>query len=395
MHSIPTSKELRVQLQSKFESKLNDNVPEYPYAFIKMLSAVLTLIAVPIYKRIDSAKKQTLALTADEDGLQEIASNYNIQREPASTAEIVVEITITNNATLPITASYKTENDLYFFPHHTYNYTFTGPDPETKEAILVGEKPGREYNLSADDTIEMEYEIAHIEKTATVTGINVYGSDQEDLEEHRRHVLTEIGTVGGGGNNVDYRRWAEEIVGVFRAFPYSGRPDDPENAQPGERTVFIESDIELGNDGIPSVDLLNTVKTNLQYDPDTGETRPPISDTVDGLRVLPIQPVGFRFHISDLIIDSGVLSAAKSRVETAVNEHLRSIKPYVVGIDRGYERSDKVSSVSVSKIVSENLKLYGGEAGTITMYVIGEQGDISIRQLVGGEVARLFLIEWI
>lgn len=395
MHSIPTTKDLRAQLQAKFESKLNENVPDFPYAFTKLLSVVLAMIAVPIYKYIDSAKKQSLALTADEEGLTEIARNYNIPREPAATVEIEVEFDVTDNVTLPKTATYKTDNELLYYPKQTYVYTFTGPSPETKSAVLVGEKSGTEYNLSVGDTLDIEYEINDIGKTATVTAINVYGSDQESIEEHRRHVLNEIGTVGGGGNNVDYRRWAEATPGVYRAFPYAGRPDDPDSAVPGERTVFIEADAELGGDGIPTTGLIDDVRDNLQYDPDTGETRPPVTDTIDDLRVLPIEHVEFRFNISDLIIDAGVLPEAREKVETAVDEHLRSVAPYVVGLDREYERSDKVSSVSVSNVVSDNLKLFGGEAGVITMDVINEGNDVSMRQLIGGEVARLSSIEWV
>lgn len=386
MHSIPTTKDLRDQLQAKFESKLNENVPDMPYAFTKLLTFVLAMVAIPIYKRIDSAKKQSLALTADEPGLEEIGANYKVKREPAAQAELRVLIDVTSNGNIPMTASFKTDNDLYYFPKQTYAV-------ETPEdyIVLVAEKAGTEYNLEHNDTLEMEYDLDGIGKTATVALVEVYGSDKEDLEGYRRHVLTEIGTVGGGGNNVDYRRWAEATPGVYRAFPYPGRPDDPDSAEPGEVSVFIEADT---NDGIPSGTLLNTVKDNLQYDPDTGETRAPVTNTVDDLRVLSVEHVEFRFNISDLDVDTGVLAEAQAKVETAVDEHLRSIKPYVVGIDREYERSDKVSSVSVSKIVSENLKLFGGEAGTITMDVIGEANGVSLRQLIGGETARLSSIVW-
>lgn len=392
MHSIPTTKNLRIQIEEKFTSKLNENVPLLVFAFLKILSAILAIIVTPIYKYIDSCKKQSLALTADEENLEEIGLNYGTPREPAATAELEVEITITeNDVTLPKSAVYKTDNDLYYFPSQTYLFDdFVGPDPETRDVILAGENPGTEYNLSVDDELTMEYEIAGIVNTATVTGTSSYGADKEPLEGYRRHVLSEIGTVGGGGNNVDYRRWGEAVDGVYRVFPYPGRPDDPDNAIPGEISVFVETEAILGTDGVPSSTLLDNVKTALQYDPDTGKTRPPIVDVEDKLRVLSIDRVYFKFTISDSIIDSGILGQAQTSVESAIDEHLRSIGPYVVGIDREYERSDKVSPTSISKVVSEILKSYGGEAGTVTMDVVSEGTNVPMRQLTGGQIARLY-----
>jgi hypothetical protein len=89
---------------------------------------------------------------------------------------------------------------------------------------VVAQTAGIAGNLNVGDTLTLDEPITGVGNSWTVQAVAVIGTDQEDLEAYRRRVLLEIQTVGGGGNGVDYRTWAEETTGVFRAFPYAGAP---------------------------------------------------------------------------------------------------------------------------------------------------------------------------
>ena len=107
----------------------------------------------------------------------------------------------------------------------------------------------------------------------------------------------------GGGNAADYREWAQEVAGVTRAYPYSGKPVALLlESSPPDRTVYIEADTTIDPDGIAPQALLDEVRATITTDPVTGLARQPLGLTDSTLFVESISRTEFFVGISHLFV---------------------------------------------------------------------------------------------
>jgi hypothetical protein len=230
---IPTTQEITDRNIANLESSLNQTSPDTDKAFIKVLAAMEAMNHTELYRFAIERAKQNLAITANEDGLTVLGDEYGVPRKPAVAAQLNIRVAAAAATSLPAGASFTGDpNSEKYFSNATYNEA-----GGFINAVVTAETPGIAGNLVASDTMTMDIPIAGVGNTWTVQSVAVLGVDQEDLEAWRRRILLEIQTVGGGGNGVDYRTWAEETPGCFRAFPYSGAPI-------GTVVGFIDGDME-------------------------------------------------------------------------------------------------------------------------------------------------------
>lgn len=219
---IPTTQEIVDANIARLESKLNQTSPAVDKAFIRVLAGLEALSSTGLYRFAIERAKANLALTAGEAALELLGQEYGVTRKPAVAAQLDIQ-TAADPATSITTADSLTgdANSETYFPDATYNESGGVID-----ATVVALDPGISGNLNVSDTLTLDEPITGVGNSWTVQAVAVLGTDQENLEAYRRRVLLEIQTVGGGGNGVDYRTWAEETVGCFRAFPYAGAPID-------------------------------------------------------------------------------------------------------------------------------------------------------------------------
>jgi uncharacterized phage protein gp47/JayE len=219
---IPTTQETVDLFIANLEAALNQTAPDTDKAFIKVLAAMEALSAVGLYRFAIERAKANLALTAGEAALEILGEEYGVTRKAAVAAQLDIQTAADPATTLPITASLTGDaNSETYFPDAAYSESGGVID-----ATVVAQTPGIAGNLNVGDTLTLDEPITGVGNSWTVQDVAVLGTEQEDLEAYRRRVLLEIQTVGGGGNGVDYRTWAEETTGVFRAFPYAGAPVD-------------------------------------------------------------------------------------------------------------------------------------------------------------------------
>jgi hypothetical protein len=129
---------------------------------------------------------------------------------------------------------------------------------------------------------------------------------------------------------------------------------------PGDRTVYIESNTPP--DGIASAALLEAVRESITTDPDTGITRVPLG-MIDGtLWVESIYRLGLYLEIEGLDVSQDILAETKDDIEAAMITYLRSIAPFVDGLDPVSERNDTVTNTSLSKVLDDVLERVGGSA---------------------------------
>jgi uncharacterized phage protein gp47/JayE len=219
---IPTTQEIIDRNIANFVEKLGQEIPITDKAFLRVLATIEAGMQTALYKYAVWANLQNLALTATGDDLEEIGEEHDVFKNPALKFKGVASADPFGTGTV-------TAGTVFIGQSNGERYTvdsdapFTASEPPTIN--LTAEVSGIDANLLVGDQLSSEHEIVNLQGGLTfITSVTQEGEEREEEEAYRRRVLNEIRTVGGGGNGVDYRTWAEAVSGVNRAFPYSGAP---------------------------------------------------------------------------------------------------------------------------------------------------------------------------
>lgn len=384
--NIPTTQQITDQNLANLEGQLNQNSPLADKAYLRVEAAMEALMFTTLYKLAISQTKQTLAITADESGLTRLGDEFNVPRKAAVSAVLNIDVTSSTGGTLVPTIGWiAASNGLRYF----IGSSVVIPASTTQNIEVTCQLAGAAGNLNAADTMTLESQIPGLNSESVVTDTVTTGAEQEDLEVWRSRILFEIRTTTGGSNTTDHKKWAEEVEGVKRAYPYSGNLTiGPATSFPGDRTVFVEADSTIDPDGIPPQSLLDQVRVSLNTDPVTLQARPALGLVDSTLFVEPIIRTSFEVAVSGLQVqDEDQLAGVKDKINTALTNYFASIFPFVEGIDVPAERNDTITDLTVSRVVQDVLSANGGTATGITFNVLGFP-VITTYLLAVGELAK-------
>lgn len=220
--NIPTTAELTAQNIAYYESRLGQTVPINDQAFLRVLAAIEAGLASMHGRHIAERALQTLALTATGERLEKIGNNYGVLRKAAVAFSGTILQPAADGTVIPITVDYVSEVSGIRYAVDAASPPAAGGYATVSVAATTSGVAG---NLFSGDELTIGHQVAGITSTtATYDSTVIAGVDREGQEAYRRRVLHEIRTVGGGGNAVDYRTWAEEVPGVARCFPFAGAP---------------------------------------------------------------------------------------------------------------------------------------------------------------------------
>lgn len=387
---IPTLKEATQQNVTTFETVLNQSVPLMVQSFIRILSFIQAASQTGLYKYTAERILQNFAITATGDDLDRIGSEYGIVRKPATAAVLDISLSATDGVKIDVTNAWIGDsNGVRYVPDA--QYTASG---SVIEATVASEELGIAGNLSIGATLTIESQVAGASSKASVSAIDTVGVERESDDTYRARILAEIRTVGGGGNAVDYRTWATETPGVAQAYPYSGRPISEGTSYPGERTVFIETEISIDPDGLADQTLLDAAREYIDRDPETEQSRTPLGlpnleDETLWLRS--IVRTGIYIEVRNLVVDIDKESQLKDDLETEIDTHLRSISPFVDGVDVEIERNDTITAVTIGSVSQGVFNKYGATAASVlfgtsigvylTSYMLGQGEKTKLEQI--------------
>jgi hypothetical protein len=390
---IPTTQEATEQNIIAFETALNQKIPLTDQAFLRVLSFIQAASQTGLYKYAAERVLQNLALTATGEDLDRIGAEYGVIRKPAFAAVLGISLPALDDTIISVSNAFIGDaNGVRYLPDA--QVVASGG---SANLIVTAQEIGVAGNLSVTDTMTIESQVAGAESIATVTTVDTLGTERETDDAYRERILDEIRTVGGGGNAVDYRRWAEETPGVRRAFPYAGRPLDTGTSLPGERTVYIEAESTLDPDGIADQNLLDAARSYINEDPTTEQTRTPLGlpnlDN-DTLYVESIYRVGMYVEVRSLVVDADLEAQLKSDLELEFDTYFRSLVSFVDGADIEIERNDAITSITVGTIAQSIFTKYGASAASVGFgTAVGV--FLSSYNLNQGEMAKLAQVNYI
>lgn len=367
---VPTTQQLIDSFRAAFEAKLGQTVPALERSFISVLARVLALSDTGLYKYAANRILQSLAITATGDNLDTIGSNYGVYRIAAVAAEINVTLTGTAGSTLQQTADLIADNSgVLYYPETDVTFD-DDPVPGQETFTIVAETVGTTGNAVAGDTFTLTSPVTGLSQVAIYDSTETAGQDKEADSAYRRRILDEIRTVGGAGNGVDYRRWGEQSSNVARIYPYSGKPaDGSEGAdEPGDRTIYVEATTSyITGDRTADVALLAAVRALITTDPDTGLERVPLGCPDSTLFVKSIANQNIWVTITSLTAQGSTpLVDIKASVEAALEDYLLELAPYVDGVDVEVDRNDRLTDLSIARVVQQVLMDTDATATAIT-----------------------------
>jgi hypothetical protein len=384
--SIPTTQATADLNLNNFESNLGQTSPINDKAFLRVLAVLEALNFTTLYKFMVERAKQNLALTATGEDLENIGREYDVIKKPAEATVLSISIPGANGSVIPSTISYiGAPNGVRYFPDSS--------------AIVSGgiavldvtaETAGADGNLNIGDTLSISTQVAGVESTATVTAIPNTGANDEDQEVYRTRVLFVIRNPLGGGNASDYKTWAEEVAGVFLAYPFSGKAfGDPSGAFPGDRTIYIQVNEAIQVDGIAPQSILDEVRSTVNNDPETGLSRPPLGLTDSTLYIESIRVTAFNVIISGFSIGSDVIAQAKENIEIELSKYFRTVRNFVDSIDLVSDKNDIITVTSIAEIIQGVISSLGGSATSIIFRVEPQLLNLAIYQMEAGEIGKL------
>lgn len=398
--SIPTTQELVEQYIANFESRLNQTIPLADKAFLRTLAVTEATLDTVLYKFGQERSKQTLALTATGDDLDVIGNNYGVFRKPAEAAEYKIVGAMTAGFTVPINVDFIADANGERYTPKASAIAGNDPAPNFVFVEVAAKNPGVIGNIALPTSGPTEkMTIARqlpglLDTTFAILEELNLGVDRETDDEYRRRILNEIRTVGGGGNAADYRTWAEETAGIVAAFPYSGKPIGEGTSLPGDRTVYAECNTDIDPDGIPPAALLDETRETINFDPITGQSRPPLGEIDDTLFVRAIRRTGFYVEVRNLDITSDLEAQTKTKINDALDVYFRAIVPFILGLDFEGDKNDIITNLSVSTVVQDIVISAGGSAASVGFGLSPGIFEY-LYQLGQGELAKLESVAYV
>jgi len=383
--NIPTTAALTTRNIAIFEGNLGQTIPAADKSFLKVLSAVLAMTETELERKLDNESKQNLALTATNSGLDDLGNDRGIIRKPAEAAVLTGTVISDPGKTLPATISWIGDsNGLRYFP--------ASSNDESGGLITVqvtAQDVGISGNLEIGATLSISSQQSGIGTVLTITVVDNIGAEKEDDEIYRQRILDDQRAIKGGGNSADYRKWAEVVAGVVRAFPYAGLPfpQDPIDAVPPDRVVYIEADTDIDPDGIAPPSLLIEVRAAINQDPVTGLDNEPLGLVDVNLFVESIRRTTLFFEVRGLDVPAGDESSIKSQIDSALESYSRILAPFIDGLDFVGDKNDTITDLTISELVQGIISSVGGDAEGVT-FGLAPSVNIPRYTLGQGETAK-------
>jgi hypothetical protein len=358
---IPTTKEVTQTNVSNYEAAINQNVPLTPQAFARVISAAQAMSHTGLYKYGADREKENFAISASVEGLTVIGAEYSTPRKGATSARLKVRYPAAPDTVIPATSKYVGTANGELYTPDADGFEVGG----FVEQDITADEPGTAANLALDAQVVLQNQVPGAGRSGDVIEILAEGTEQEEVETWRARILFEIRTQGGGGNAADFKRWAELVPGVKRAYPYSGRPLATPPVKPIERSIFVEVEASLQSDGIPSQTILDAVRESITRNAETSKTNQPLGLTDETLWVEPIFRSEFFVEIRGLDIEASKEFQAKQDIETEIERYFRSLFPFVDSVDPPADKNDTVTSLTVSTRVQDILNTVGASATAV------------------------------
>lgn len=386
----PSVQQLSDNMIAQVSAQLSQTVPFLPKAFINVLAKVLAGTILILWKYCGFIFLQLFVAYASAEPttingkivvpLVEWGRLIGVGDPlPAVQAQHTITVTVTKQV-----GSLASGTALQF-PATKIIYETVAVVPLTAATVTVtvravadqsgGDGSGSIGNLQPGDVLEFANPPPNVVSKAPVLAQVVAGANAEDIEVYRARIVARFQAKPQGGAAADYRAWSQAVPGILGVYPYAGFP--------GEVDVYVEATPESSGspDGIPSDAQRLAVADAIDLDIEGVASLRPVNAAVN---VLPI--IRSAFDVDVIGLTSTDSPAVLTAILAGVDEHLRSLEPFIVGLSV-LPRKDRVSQANVAAVVDGIVSAQGGTVASVILKENGQQ--LTARGLVAGEKAKV------
>lgn len=372
--ATPETQAIADNIVAQVEASIQETAPLLPKAFIRVLAKALAGIFVIVYKY---AGFIFLQMFVEHASMRATTINGKVivplvewgrlcgEGDPlaATRAELVATVVVTNQVGVIESGAqlvYPPTGVIYL---SLVSVALDAPTVQVRVRAASdpdgGDGSGVIGNLVPGDVLQFASPLPNIDPRATVASQAVTGADAETDGAYRARVKRRFQRRPQGGASADYQTWGEDDPGILNVYPYAGSP--------GEIDIYVEATVASSGseDGIPTGAQLDAVAAAIDYDSNGLASRRPVNAAVN---VHAIARTAFDIVITGL--DATDLAAAKEALEDAVDEHLRSREPFIVGLS-ALPRADRITLAAVSGAVDDAVSALGGTVASVTVKLSG------------------------
>ena len=345
MKDIPKLNDLYNGIISDIESELGITIPTYGKSVLRALAAVQAAKLKQYYLSLGVVQKNVFADTADSElygGTLERFGRIKLGRNPfaATQGEYTVQVVGTNGAVIPASTTFKSD-DNSTNPGKLFvldvQYTLSGSQIITLRSL----EAGVDARLSIGDTLTVTAPLVDVNSQVTVLTEVTAPVEAETLEDYRRKIIDSFRLEPEGGAGSDYRLWASEVTGVKQSYPFA-------STNYNEVNLFIEATIPSSTDGkgTPSGTILSDVESAIEDPTIDRPSRKPLA--VYAVNYLPVTPKDIDIEIVDF---QNLTASIQTAIESAIEEELSKIRPFVGSIDVLANRNDVIDENKIISII--------------------------------------------
>jgi uncharacterized phage protein gp47/JayE len=382
---MPTLNQLYQTIKTDLESELNITIPIFGKSFLRAFAMVQAGKLWLLYLLLAKVQKNIFVDTADPEsmgGTLERFGRVKINRSPFPATAGFYSVTVTGEigAVIPFNQIFKSDDNSLNPSKLFILDTQTTLTATSQQITLRALELGIDSKLSINDTLTATSPIALVNSTATVFAETVQPQAREDIEVYRQIVIQSYRLEPQGGAGADYRIWSSEVQGVKQSYPYTS------NVNTNVVNLFIESPIadSVDGKGSPTAAIIAAVEENIEIPTPTRPSRLPLTATLNVQSVTPLDVV--------ITIDSfvDITTAKQAAIQTAIENALDKIRPFIASIDVVSEQNDTFSSNTIIALILQAVS--GSVFGAVTLEVDGNM--VNSYQFVNGEIPYLDSISY-
>jgi uncharacterized phage protein gp47/JayE len=204
--------------------------------------------AAGLYAHQEHIFRQILPDLADHDVLLRHAALRGLTQNPATFAQGAITVTGAAGTIIPVATAFKSAGGVVYLTSVIATIPAGGSCTVPARPATSGAAGNAESGTALSNTVA----VAGMD-IAGFIDIMQGGNDLEDDEHLRARLLDLIRHPPAGGNARDFKRWAEEVPGVYKAFVY------PTRRGPGTVDVVI-----ISQSGPPSAETVAACTAHIE-----------------------------------------------------------------------------------------------------------------------------------
>ena len=211
----PTLTILVNRARSDVESRLAGAVASLRNSVESVVARVVGGAAHGMHGHLVWLSRQLFPDTAEDEYMARWASNFNLERTPATQAQGSLDITGSPDGTVCPAATEWVDDNGVEYTQDAAGTIASGSATVALTAVLGGV----DGNQDVGATLSLVSPVTGIDAEATVSGTGITdGDDEESDEELQSRTLLRMANPPKGGGPGDYVNWALEVPGVTRAW---------------------------------------------------------------------------------------------------------------------------------------------------------------------------------